>query len=654
MTNFLLLIGSRILFPIILSVSILISSAVSQIFVKVTDFSNPIVTGVTSTSYTGAAWIDFDNDGLLDLYVTDFSGSFLYHNDDNGNFSEVTGNAFAADGNIYRGTSWGDYDNDGDLDCFLAGSVGALFNNDGGIFTKVSNSILGTNDTRGWSPAWGDYDNDGNLDMVITFPSGFVGLPNRPNRMLRNNGPPDYTFTVIDSGVIVTGLDPYTSGNWSDYDLDGDLDFFIGSGPATNVARPDNLYKNMLIETGQPGFERITVAPLATTNADGQVWNWIDIDNDGDLDAYRTNWGGGNTLNRKNDLFRNDGGNYVQVTTGNIVTDADISLSSAWGDFDNDGDIDCYVANQNTADRYYDNNGDGTFTSILGGSIGQISNHMGASIGDYDNDGDLDIFANGPGSGGRALFENTLANSNHWLKIKLVGIVSNRSAIGAKVRALANISGNDVWQIREISSQNTFLGHNSLIVHFGFGDATIVDSLIIEWPSGIITDIANISADQQINLSEVCPDTDGDNVTCLDNCPAIANADQSDVDGDGIGDVCDSCPNDADNDSDGDGICADIDNCPNVSNTDQLDNDNDGIGNACCCTGITGNIGNDIDGNIDIADLTFLVDHLFISFPELDCPGKGNIDGDGGIDIADLTALIDHLFISFPETSMCN
>jgi hypothetical protein len=688
-------------------VTSLVTSVTAQNFVKETDINNPLVTDEGARRYVGVCWVDFDSDGLLDLFLPNTNGSFLYKNWGD-SFAVVPGNAFLSDPATYVGATWGDYDNDGDPDCFVAGlASGALYRNDGGgNFTKLTESELGTGNLAGWSPAWADFDNDSYLDLVITFPAGFMAVPNRSNRLLHNDGPPNFTFTQLDTGVVVTGQDPYTSANWSDYDDDGDVDLFIGSGPATTHTAPDNLYMNMLMENGAPGFERISTSPIATDQADGQIWSWNDYDNDGDLDAYRTNWGGGNpdASVRKNDLYRNDGGTFVAVTGQQISDDEDISLASVWGDFDNDGDLDCVVANDaGGVSKYYRNNGDGTFTWQILGDLGTEGSHAGASAGDYDNDGDLDLFCNSNGSN-RSFYINILFGSNGWLKLKLNGVKSNRSAIGAKVHAKATIDGSPVWLRREIAAQNTFLGHNSETVHFGLGDASVVDSIVIEWPSGEVNYLTDVAPNQTLTVEEQCPDNDGDGLSCFDNCPDVANVDQVDTDGDGIGDACDACPNDPDNDIDGDGICgdvdacpldpdndadsdglcADVDNCPNVANADQTDTDGDGIGDLCdaCAADSL----NDADGDGFCADVDNCpslqnadqsdvdgdgVGDLCDNCPDVANPGQedsdgngtgdacegccagiaGNVDADPNeiVDIGDLTRLIDFLYISTTE-----
>lgn len=471
------------LLQIILFIAFLMASGYGQTFTKITDPNNPIVNPPGPSGYSGSSWVDFDNDNDLDLFI---NNSKLYRNDGNETFVELTTDLGNGQNLVTgNGNSWGDYDNDGDLDCFISGANSFLYRNDGGgTFVKITNGDIGDGfANRGWSCAWADFNNDGYLDLAITHPAGFVpGGPAIPNHLFANDGPPNYTFTKIDTGAIVTGLAPYTVGTWSDFDQDGDMDYFVGAGPANGTTATDYLYRNLLKETGNAKFERIMNGVIATDLQDGQVWNWIDYDNDGDLDAYLTNWGGslGGLANR---LYRNDAGTYVRVETGSIVTDVGISLSSVWGDFDNDGDLDCYVTNDGSQlDRYYQNNANGTFTRIDNLPISEPFARRGATAGDYDNDGDLDLLALGPAAA--SLYRNDTQNGNNWVKFKCEGTTANRSAIGTRVRVKTVINGQPVWQLREVSAQNTFNGHNSLEIHFGAGDATTIDTLIFHWPSG--------------------------------------------------------------------------------------------------------------------------------------------------------------------------
>ncbi|HSG99136.1 MAG TPA: CRTAC1 family protein, partial [candidate division Zixibacteria bacterium] len=448
----------------------------AQDFVLETSTLHPIFGETTSGHYTGCAWVDYDGDDDLDLFVINPSANDLYRNDGAGVFTPITTGILVTDGAVAaRGTSWADYDNDGDLDCFISGIPSRLYQNDGsGNFTKVVTGEIFTEDNRGWSSGWVDYDNDGFLDLVISHPGGFVGGgPPTPNHLYHNDGPPNYSFTKVDTGAVTQGVAAYTHGSWYDYDEDGDMDLFMASGPASSSPRPDYIYVNQLTETGVAGFLRLTDTKLATDSMDGQTWSIMDYDLDGDLDAFISNWGQNSGLARRNRLYRNDGGVYTEILGEPLATDLDVSLSNVWGDFDNDGDEDCFVANDGSyPSRYYINNGDGSFTRVDTGFIAGNNNpNSGATVGDYDDDGDLDLFVAGAGPGNRLLFYNELSSANHWLKVRPQGVYSNRSAIGAVARVKATIGGSPVWLRRQVSASNSFMGHNMLDLHFGLGDA---------------------------------------------------------------------------------------------------------------------------------------------------------------------------------------
>ncbi|MCC7140963.1 MAG: VCBS repeat-containing protein [Candidatus Eisenbacteria bacterium] len=475
---------------------------------KVTDASNPIVTdqGADSQKYYGASWIDYDGDGDIDLFVDQ---DLLYRNDGAGVFTKILTSGLGSLKTTTQpfsmeGQSWADVDNDGDLDAFLSGEVGYLYRNAAGLFTPVQSGAIGTGlDNRGWACTWADYDNDGFVDLMITLPDGFIPGPTSSNHLFHNDGPPNWTFTRVTSEPITSEIAPFTVATWADYDDDGDQDLFIGSGPANGTVIPDYLYRNLLTETGTANFERILDAPIGTDLQDGQVWNWIDYDNDGDLDAYLTNYAGTSGTGMANRLYRHESdGSFTPITGQPIVLDADPSLASTWGDLDNDGDLDCFVATDGSVrDRIYENNNDGTFTSIFTTPLSGVAfATRSATLGDYDDDGDLDLFVNAP-TIRRSLYRNE-TTGNHWLKATLVGTVSNRAAIGARVRIKATIWGQPVWQRRDVSAQNQFQGQNDLRQHFGLGDAAVIDSLIVDWPSGRQSILTGVARDQHITLAE--------------------------------------------------------------------------------------------------------------------------------------------------------
>jgi hypothetical protein len=443
---------------------------------------------LTPVASWGASWVDYDGDGDLDLFssrIATTGGNVLYRND-GGLFTAADAGLLTDSGSRGSlGHTWADYDDDGDLDVYVAGGLSRLFRNDGGTFALVEEGALDPDgDIRGWAAAWGDYDGDGLVDLVVVHPAGFVGDPHQENHLFHNEG--GGAFARVTDTPITDGLAPYTVGTWSDYDLDGDLDLFIGAGPAGSLG-PDYLYEN----EGGGAFTRITTAPIATDLRDGQVMNWVDYDNDGDLDLYVTNYAGTPT----NDLYRNDGGVYTTVTTGPLATDTGgLSLASTWGDLDNDGDLDAFVTTAGAVDRLYENEG-GVFTRVMGQPpVTAATTTSGATLGDYDGDGDLDlaVTSQAPGQPVR-LYRNDLASGNASFLLDLVGVASNRAGIGAKVWATATIGGEAITQLREVSAQNTFNGQNALTVHFGLGDAAVIEALRIAWPSGQVDVYADVA-----------------------------------------------------------------------------------------------------------------------------------------------------------------
>ena len=298
--------------------------------------------------------------------------------------------------------------------------------------------------------------------------------------------------------IYVNQTAPYTVSYWTDFDEDGDSDLFIASGPGGGPG-PDYIYRNTLTENGVPGLTRITGEPYTPNNQDGQCYNFVDYDLDGDLDLYLTNYAGA-----PNRFYENQTGTYAAINNELVFNSS--SLANAWGDFDNDGYPDVILTADNLNQTgYYHNNGDGTFTRLshMFKDNFNISGQTvsGVTIGDYDNDGDLDVFGNG-NAGARGIFKNQLDNDNHWVNFTLSGNPSNQAALGAIIKVKATINGQEVWLHREVSSQNSFMAQNSLRVHFGLGATENIDSMRISWPSGNVEHFTDITPDRFYAITE--------------------------------------------------------------------------------------------------------------------------------------------------------
>jgi hypothetical protein len=257
-------------------------------------------------------------------------------------------------------------------------------------------------------------------------------------------------------------------------------------------------------------FTKITTGRIVTDIATSSGLTWGDYDNDGFLDLFVPNMIRSPSPNGNDFLYRNNGdGPFSAVTNTIIVTDALNSEVGVWGDYDNDGYLDLFVTHgQNVQSSFlFRNNGDGTFTRVTNGSPANTpGEYDGACWGDFDNDGFVDLFVtNAAGAQGprlaNFLYRNN-GNSNSWLTVKLAGTVSNRSAIGAKVRVKAFFAGAVRWQLRQISGGDGYGGQNGLRANFGLGDATNTDLVRIEWPSGTVQELTNVAVKQFLTVTE--------------------------------------------------------------------------------------------------------------------------------------------------------
>jgi hypothetical protein len=471
----------------------------------------PVAT--TPRQGTSAVWADFDNDGWLDLFTLDFdSGTNQYfRSNGNGNFTRIAQDGSLNTGLGSIGTSAVDYDNDGYLDLVVAHSrtslpgTNTLFRNNGdGTFTRVTAGGLGAAVGYFIATDWADYDNDGFVDALIsegTFATSNGGT----NQLWHNNG--DGTFSRVTSGPIATDRIFGAGALWFDYDNDGRPDLLALNQP-NNGGGTNYLYHN----EGNGVFSRNLTSPIGTDRLSGgtEGADWGDYDNDGLLDLFVADSGGV----RSHLYHNNGGGSFSNIATGPMLTPPGGSQphGATWGDYDNDGYLDLVAVH---ADRnvLYRNNRDGTFTTILRAGFANDTlsgNYFFNNVCwvDYDNDGFLDLHFNlgrtpdltDPRRPGY-VYHNS-GNSNGWLEVKCVGTVANRSAIGTRIRVKATVNGKTFWQVRELKSSVGWDVATPLVAHFGLGDATNVETLRVEWPSGTVQELHNLAPRQILTVTE--------------------------------------------------------------------------------------------------------------------------------------------------------
>ncbi|MCF7802041.1 MAG: FG-GAP-like repeat-containing protein, partial [Candidatus Marinimicrobia bacterium] len=439
---------------------------------------------LASYSYS-ASWGDYDNDGDEDIFVANYSNrvNWLFRND-GGSFTWIESTPFTEQyGNSYSG-HWGDADNDGDLDLLIlnTSSYGLLYINQGnGTFLPDEGSeISDTYFNNPYDAAWGDMDGDGDLDLIVAQYNNYPIL-------FENVDPENLEFEQNTESNLVQSYRSYTSVNFVDYDQDGDADCFFTTYGA------NYLYINV----GDSTF----VTPDASFYNDTQYsygQTWGDYDNDGDLDLYLANY------SNENALYRNDGDSFTKITSSEVLNGNSYSYSTSWVDLNNDGWLDLWVSNYGQNDDYFENNGDGTFTQNTTLDILSQNYYAYQSVfADYDGNGSLDLFTPFYQSSTHNILSRNNGNSNHWSTISLRGRESNRFGVNAKIRLLAPLDGgNGTWQMREVGADVGGYGENSLVAHFGLGSAETIDSLIVEWPNGLVQSYSQLTVDTKFHITE--------------------------------------------------------------------------------------------------------------------------------------------------------
>ncbi len=492
------------------------------------------------TMGSGAAFLDYDSDGDLDLYIVNGAPlpgfetavppmNTLYQNDGSGRFSDVTPIAGVGDTGYGMGCVAADYDNDGDTDLYVTNfGENLLYQNNGdGTFTDAT-AHAGVGNGEKWSSscAFLDYDHDGNLDLYVvnyldydlaadqdwldprgrriySNPQVYAGIS---DTLYRNDGDGTFTDVTRQAGVYNQagkGLG-VTCG---DYDNDGRIDIYVA-----NDTTPNFLYRN----SGDGRFVDIGPFAGAAYNEHGVAEGGMGVDfgdynNDGSLDIFVTNFS-----NETNTLYHNTtDGALIDFT--NIVGLGEVSfLKLAFGtkffDANNDGTLDLFVANGHLyptesdaleyaqTDQLFLNTGAGTFidASEQSGEYFSIRRvGRGAAFGDYDNDGDADIFVVNLNQEG-VLLRNEGGNKNSWLTIKTVGVKSNRDGIGARVEVVTRSHS----QIKEVQAGSSYLSGHDLRLIFGLGTETKAETVKITWPSGAEQTLIDVEANQLLIITE--------------------------------------------------------------------------------------------------------------------------------------------------------
>ncbi|MCL4179497.1 MAG: immunoglobulin domain-containing protein [Verrucomicrobia bacterium] len=439
---------------------------------------------------TGVAWVDFDGDGNLDAFFSHYDGTnLLYRNMGGGVLERIAGGAVGEDFVTCLGGVWGDCDNDGLPDLFVTNlasdTANVLYRNDGGgVFSRLSVALPSTDVARSVTAAWADYDSDGNLDLFVAN-----SAEGQVNFLYRGLG--DGRFTKVTDTVLTSEAALSPCASWADFDNDGDPDLFVTSETEVN-----RLYRN----DGNGSFAKVTSGSVVEDVGHSFGCAWGDYDNDGFADLFIANF-----ENLDSFLYRNNGdGSFIRITEGPVVTDGGNSVGCAWGDVNNDGWLDLFVANESGQNNaLYLNEGGGKFRKMTEGQIvSDGGNSRGGALADYDGDGYLDLLVGNLGLGQRNAVYRNAGGSNAWLKVRLVGQLSNRSAIGAKVQVKATIGGTASSQMREISGGTGYGSQDGLEAHFGLGSADQVDVLQIRWPSGIVQELKTVPTKQILTLTE--------------------------------------------------------------------------------------------------------------------------------------------------------
>ncbi len=485
---------------------------------------------------SGCGFFDYDNDGFLDIYFVNGAiqkgnaqdeklQNALYRNNGDGTFSDTTEIAGVGSTSYGVGATVGDYDNDGDLDLYVTNFGGdQLYRNNGdGTFTDITIQAHVKNAKWGTSCAFADVDNDGDLDLYITnyadynpkeeirceekgihIYCGPHAYPAVHDTFFRNNG--DGTFIDMSTLFQSKTLQPMhgLGVTFGDYDGDGDIDLYVANDQDPNFLF-QNQENNQILEVAL--ISGVCYNDMGKEEV-GMGTDFGDYNNDGKLDLTVSNY-----QTETNTLYHNHGGSFFidnTIPSGIAeVTHGYLGWGIKFFDYDNDGYQDIFVANGHLMDNIsvlekhvsypqknllFRNLGDGKFVNVKtqndGLALKKVS--RGVAIGDYDNDGDLDILVSNINQR-PDLLQNVVGNQNNWIQLNVVGKKSNRSGIGARIKV---VTGSHV-QYREVQSGGSYLSFHDLRAHFGVGVAKQIDFLEIRWTSGQVNNGTNLPTNRR-------------------------------------------------------------------------------------------------------------------------------------------------------------
>ena len=501
------------------------------------------------TMPAGVALLDYDGDGLLDIYLVNGAEmpslvktgpkylNRLFHNNGNGTFTDVTQHAGVAGAGYGMGVAVGDYDNDGRPDLFLANVNGnQLFHNNGdGTFTDVTAKagLSGAlhHGRKMWSisAGWFDYNRDGLLDLFVVnyvdwdprYEPSCMGINGRgychpdsfpplTNTLYRNNG--DGTFTDVSAETGISKVEGRGMGvAFADYDNDGWPDVFVANDNSPNL-----LFHNL----GGKRFEEVGMRAGVAYNEEGDALagmgvDFRDVNNDGLPDLWHTA-----IENETFPLYLNSGkGAFVNAGQTSHVANL-TRLMSGWSngivDLDNDGWKDLVVARSNVMDnieqisrhfRYAEPNsvfrnlGNGQFADVsatAGADFTKPAPHRGLAYGDLDNDGRMDLVVTALGAP-VSVFRNSTETHNHWILIKLIGTKSNRMGLGAEIHVTTD-DGRSLYN--EATTSTGYAASSDPRVHFGLGSSRAIREMEIRWPSGTRQLLRDVPVDRLMAVTE--------------------------------------------------------------------------------------------------------------------------------------------------------